>query len=196
MSTTLRASTFRLAGGAVLAVAGLLTASFLLPDASEKRVQTSKALESASIAYDRQVADLKQSQAEAERLRADRKALDELMANMPQEGVGQLHWKLSQKLFDLAAADGVRLITVKYGAPAKESSKGSVLESVDVEFSVTGIYKDLKKFMLGLESSKLPFAVVGAKLEESPDGAHLTITLRAFRQSSAPAADLQSGDAE
>jgi len=29
--------------------------------------------------------------------------------------------------------------------------------------------------------------VVGAKLEESPEGAHLTITLRAFRQSSAPA---------
>ena len=189
MSTTLRASTFRLAGGAVLAVAGLLTATFLLPDASQKRLQTGKALQNAAIAYDRQVADLKQAQAEADRLQADRKALDDLLANMPVEGVGKLHWKLSQKLFDLAAKDAVRLITVKYGAPAREASKGSVLESVDVEFSVVGLYQDLKKFMLALESSKLPFAVVAAKLEESPDGAHLTITLRAFRQSSAPEAE-------
>jgi hypothetical protein len=180
----------------VLAVAGLATATFLLPDASQKRVQTSKALETAAITFDRQVAELKQAQAEADRLKADRKALDELMGNMPAEGVGKLHWKLSQKLFDLAAKDGVRLITVKYGAPAREASKGSILESVDVEFSVVGVYKDLKVFMLGLESSRLPFAVVGAKLEESPDGAHLTITLRAFRQSSAPAAGTQSGEAE
>jgi hypothetical protein len=194
MSTTLRASSFRLAGGAILAVAGLAAAAFLLPDASQKKLQTGKTLEAAAITFDRQVADLKQAQAEADRLRADRKALDDLMGNMPLEGVGKLHWKLSQKLFDLAAKDGVRLITVKYGAPAREASKGSVLESVDVEFSVVGVYKDLKVFMLGLEASKLPFAVVAAKLEESPDGAHLTITLRAFRQSSAPAAEPQSGE--
>ena len=78
------------------------------------------------------------------------------------------------------------LIAAKYGPPTREGSKGSLLESVDVEFNATGIYKNLKSFMLALEGSKLPFAVVGAKLEESPEGAHLTITLRAFRQTSAP----------
>ena len=54
---------------------------------------------------------------------------------------------------------------------------------MDVEFNATGVYMNLKAFMLALEGSKLPFAVVSAKLEESPEGAHLTITLRAFRQS-------------
>ena len=55
-----------------------------------------------------------------------------------------------------------------------------------MEFNATGVYMNLKSFMLALEGSKLPFAVVGAKLEESPEGAHLTITLRAFRQTRRP----------
>jgi len=187
MTVTLRASAFRLAGGAILAAAGLLTAVFLLPDASQRRLQTEKALKDASTTYDRQIRDLKSAQAEADRIKADRKTLDELLQNMPAEGVGKLHWKLSRTLYDLARKDEVRLLSVKYGAPAKEGTKGSALESVDVEFAAMGVYSKLKAFMLGLEESKLPFAVVGAKLEESPEGAHLTITLRAFRQSSAPA---------
>jgi hypothetical protein len=101
--------------------------------------------------------------------------------------VGKLHWKLSQTLFELTKKHQVRLISVKYGPPTREGSKGSALESVDVEFNATGVYMNLKSFMLALEGSKLPFAVVAAKLEESPEGAHLTITLRAFRQSSGPA---------
>ena len=188
MSTSLRASRFRLIGGAILAVAGLAIATFLLPDASQKQLQTEKALKDASSVYDRQVKDLKNAQAEADRIKADRQSLDELMQNMPVEGVGRLHWKLSQKLYELTRKHGVRLLAVKYGPATREGSKGSVLESVDVEFNATGVYMNLKSFMLDLEGSKLPFAVVAAKLEETQEGAHLIITLRAFRQSSAPVA--------
>jgi len=194
MSTSLRASRFRLIGGAILAVAGLVTAVFLLPDASQKRMQTEKALRDASSTFDRQVKELQNAQAQADRIKADRQALDVLMQNMSAEGVGKLHWKLSQKLYELSKQHGIRLIAVKYGPATREASKGSLLESVDVEFNATGIYKNLKSFMLGLEGSKLPFAVVGAKLEESPEGAHLTITLRAFRQ--APALPGETHDGE
>ena len=187
MSTTLRASKFRLIGGGVLALAGLITAVFLLPDASQKRLQTEKALKDAASSYDRQLRGLQGAQAESDRIKTDRQSLDDLMQNMPVEGVGKLHWKLSQKLYELTKKHQVRLIAVKYGPATREGSKGSVLESVDVEFNATGIYMNLKSFMLALEGSKLPFAVVAAKLEESPEGAHLTITLRAFRQSSSPA---------
>ena len=187
MSTSLRASKFRLIGGAVLALAGLLIGIFLLPDASDKRQRTERSLKDASTTYDRQIKELRAAQAEAERIKADRRSLDELLNNMPVEGVGKLHWKLSQKLYELSKKHQIRLVAVKYGPPAREGSKGSVLESVDVEFNATGIYMNLKSFMLALEGSKLPFAVVGAKLEESPEGGHLTITLRAFRQSTAPA---------
>jgi hypothetical protein len=185
MSSTLRASTWRLGGGAVLAAVGLLVAAFLLPDASQKRTQTERAVVEAKTAADRQRAALEAARHQADRLEADRKVLDDLLKNMPAEGVGKLHWLLSQRLFELARKHGVRLVSVKYGAPAREGTKGSNLESVDVEFSALAIYKDLKAFMLALEGSKLPFAVVGAKLEEAPEGAHLTITLRAFRQSTA-----------
>jgi hypothetical protein len=185
MSSTLRASMWRLGGGAVLAAAGLLVAVFLLPDASQKRAQTERAVVEAKTAADRQRAALEAARSQATRLEADRKVLDDLLKNMPSEGVGKLHWLLSQRLFELAKKHGVRLVSVKYGAPAREGTKGSNLESVDVEFSALAIYKDLKAFMLALEGSKLPFAVVGAKLEEAPEGAHLTITLRAFRQSTA-----------
>ena len=194
MSTSLRASKFRLIGGAVLALAGLAVALFLLPDASQKQFQTEKAVKEASTSYDRQIRELQSAQAEADRIKADRQTLDELMQNMPVEGVGKLHWKLSQKLFELTRKHSVRLIAVKYGPPTREGSKGSVLESVDVEFNATGIYMNLKSFMLDLEGSKLPFAVVGAKLEESPEGAHLTITLRAFRQTGSPAGEAHDGE--
>ena len=193
MTASLRASKFRLAGAAVLAAAGLLTALFVLPDASQKQLKTAQALRDAEAAYERQSSELKKARAEAERIREDRQAMDELLKNMPVEGVGRLHWKLSQKLYELSKQHGVRLITVKYGAAAREAAKSSQLESVDVEFSATGLYQNLKSFMLALEGSKLPFAVVAAKLEESPEGAHLTITLRAFRQAPA-AADQQSGE--
>jgi Tfp pilus assembly protein PilO len=193
MTATLRASKFRLVAGAVLAAAGLLIAVFLLPDASQKRHKTEQALKDAVSAYARQIGEFQAIKAEAKRLEDDRKAMDDLMKNLPAEGLGRLQWTLSEKLFELSKKHGVRLVAVKYGATAKEASKASLLESVDVEFSVTGLYQNLKPFMLALEGSKLPFAVVGAKLEESPEGAHLTCTLRAFRQIQG-AAEPQGGE--
>jgi len=194
MTATLRASKFRLIGGAILALAGVLTAIFLLPDASQQRIRQQRAVADAKAAAESQEAALAAARAEAERIGAGRKSLDELMENMPAEGVGKLHWRLSQKLFELTKQHQVRLIAVKYGPPAREGSKGSQLESVDVEFNATGIYANLKSFMLALEGSKLPFAVVGAKMEEAPEGAHLTITLRAFRQAPAAAGEAPAGE--
>ncbi|BDU72614.1 hypothetical protein [Mesoterricola silvestris] len=192
MITPLRSSTFRLAGGGVMAFLGLAILLFVLPDASQRRGRSVKAAQDASRDLERKSAELKAYQAEADRIRADRRALDELLRNMPAESIGQLHWKLSQTLFELSQKHGVRLVSVKYGAPSREGAKGSLLESVDVEFTVTGLFKSLKTFMLALEGGKLPFAVVSAKLDESPEGAHLTVVLRAFRQ--APGSALEPGE--
>jgi hypothetical protein len=192
MITPLRSSTFRLIGGGVMAVLGLATFLFVLPDAAQRRGRSEKAALDAAKELSRKDTDLKAYQAEAQRIREDRKALDDLLRNMPAESVGQLHWKLSQKLYELTQKHGVRLVSVKYGAPSKEGAKGSLLEAVDVEFTLTGLFKNLKTYMLALEGSKLPFAVVSAKLDESPEGAHLTVVLRAFRQ--APGAVLEPGE--
>jgi hypothetical protein len=192
MITPLRSSTIRLIAGGAMALLGLVTALFVLPDASQRRSSSERAAQNASKDLQRKEAELQAYQAEAQRLREDRKVLDDLMRNMPAEGVGKLHWKLSQKLFELAGKHGVRLVSVKYGAPSKEGAKGSLLEAVDVEFTVTGVFKNLKTYMLALEGSKLPFAVVSAKLDESPEGAHLTVVLRAFRQ--APGAQSEPGE--
>jgi hypothetical protein len=194
MTATLRASKFRLIGGAALALAGLLIAVFLLPDASQQQTQKRKAAADAQAALTVQQTSLDQARAEAGRVKAGQHSLATLLQNMPAQNVGKLQWQLSQRLYDLSGKHQVRLIAVKYGAPAREGAKGAQLESVDVEFNATGVYQNLKAFMLALEGSKLPFAVVGAKMEETDQGAHLTITLRAFRQAPAVADEPQSGE--
>ncbi len=192
MITSLRSSTIRLIVGGVMALLGLVAFLFVLPDASQRRDHSLTSAMDAEKALKKQQAELAGLQAEAERIRADRKSLDELLRNMPAETTGRLHWKLSQKLFELTQKHGVRLISIKYGGPSKEGAKGSLLESLDVEFTVTAVFQNLKPFMLALEGSKLPFAVVSAKLDESPDGGHLTVVLRAFRQ--APNAVQEPGE--
>jgi hypothetical protein len=186
MISSLRTSTIRLIVGGSLAVLGLAVFIFVLPDASQRRSQRQKAATDAKVTLERQQRDLEAAQAEAERIRVNREALDELMKTMPAESVGKLAWKLSKTLFDLTTKHTVRLVSVKYGAPAHEGTKGMQLESVDVEFTATGVYMNLKSFMLSLEGSKLPFAVVSAKLDESPEGAHLSVVLRAFRRTEGP----------
>ena len=192
MITPLRSSFLRLAVGGALALLGLGVLAFVLPNASSQKEHSQKAARDAAKNFEARKAELKGYQDEASRLQADRKALEDLLRNMPVESVGQLHWKLSRKLFELAQKNGVRLVSVKYGAPSREGAKGSLLEALDVEFSVTGVFNNLKPFMLALEGSRLPFAVVSAKMDESPDGAHLTVVLRAFRQ--APGAALEAGE--
>jgi hypothetical protein len=187
MISSLRTSTIRLIVGGSLGLIGLGVFAFVLPDASQRRSQRQKAAADAKVSLERQQRDLEAAQTEAQRIRVNRETLDELMKTMPAESVGKLAWKLSKTLFDLTTKHTVRLISVKYGAPAHEGTKGMQLESVDVEFTTTGVYMNLKSFMLSLEGSKLPFAVVSAKLDESPEGAHLIVVLRAFRRTEGPA---------
>jgi hypothetical protein len=75
---------------------------------------------------------------------------------------------------------------VKYGQASREGTKGSGLESIEVEFVAVGLYANHKAFMLDLEGSGLPFAVRDGRLEESPEGARLDIVLRAFRKAGTP----------
>ena len=194
MISALRISSYRLLAGAGLAVLSLALFTLVLPDAAQKLARQKQAAASANATLERQTRELEAAKAQAERIRLNRQTLDGLMQNLPAESVGQLGWKLSQALFDLSGKHGVRLIAVKYGAPAREGAKGIRLEAVDVEFTAQAIYADLKSFMLALEGSKLPFAVVSAKLDESAEGAHLTIVLRAFRQLQGPEAELPGDD--
>ena len=182
MTSATRPSQYRLLAGAGLALLGLALGSLVLPDSAQKLARQQKAAGAAQAALERQRRELEAAKALAERIQLNRKTLDELMQNLPADSAGQLSWKLSRTLFELTARHGVWLVAVKYGAPARESSKGLQLESVDVDVTALGVYADLKSFMLALEASKLPFAVVSAKLDESPGGGHLGIVLRAFRQ--------------
>lgn len=182
MNRTLRSSTIRLGGGLLLLAAALAVALFLLPDASQKRGQQEKAFRSAKVQLETQEAELGRLQARAENLRVSRERMEEVLAGMPQETEGQLKWKLSRALFDLAAKHSVRVQAVKYGAPTREGAKGTDLEALDVEFVASGLYQQLKVFMHAMEASNLPFGLTNGKLEETPEGARLTVTLRAFRR--------------
>lgn len=182
-ATTLRTSSVRAAVGGALLLAALGIAAFVLPDASRRRTQQEKARQEAKNLLAAQITQLAERQALVDRLTLDQRHLEELEKKMPSGNVGQLQWELSQILFDKAKENGVRLQTVKYGLPSREGAKGTDLESIDVEFTVLGIYPAMKPFMLALEGSGLPFAVGAARLEESPEGARLSVTLRAFRHS-------------
>jgi len=187
--TPLRSSLLRAALGAALALLAAGVLLFALPSAAQRRTRSVQGEVAATRQLEALKAEVRGYQEQAGRLRRDREVLQGLLANMPSETVGHLQWRLSEKLFELAGKDAVRLIAIKYGAPAREGPKGSLLEALDVEFTVQGVFQDLKPFMLALEGSKLPFAVVSAKLDESPEGAHLTVVLRAFRQAPGTGSD-------
>jgi hypothetical protein len=182
-ATTLRTSTIRASLGGILLVAALGVALFVLPDASRRRDEQEKARKEAKNLLTLQIQQLAERQVLVDRLTLDQKHLEELEKKMPSGNVGQLQWELSQILFEKAKENGVRLQTVKYGLPSREGAKGTDLESLDVEFTVLGIYPAMKPFMLAIEGSGLPFAVGSARLEESPEGARLSVSLRAFRHS-------------
>ena len=183
IATTLRTSSIRAAVGGVLFLAALGVAVFVLPDASRRRDEQEKARREAKNLLSVQIQQLAERQTLVDRLTLDQKHLEELEKKMPSGSVGQLQWELSQILFEKAKENGVRLQTVKYGRPNREGVKGTDLEAIDVEFTVLGIYPAMKPFMLAIEGSGLPFAVGSARLEESPEGARLSVSLRAFRHS-------------
>lgn len=182
MNRSLRASAIRLGIGLLLMAAALAVAVFMLPDASQKRVQQEKALREARTQLAAQETELGKLKTRAENIRISRERMEEVLAGMPQENEGQLKWKLSRALYDLAAKHGVRLQAIKYGAPTREGAKGTDLEAIDVEFMASGVYQSLKAFMLAFEGSNLPFGLANAKLDETPEGARLTVNVRAFRR--------------
>lgn len=193
MITSLKSSVIRAVAGSVMALAGLAVFALVLPDVRNSKVHSERAAQDANRTLTEKRDELKAYQDQYRRIEEDRRILDDLLQNMPAETVGKLGWRLSQKLFELSKKYQVRLISVKYGAPSREGGKASILEAVDVEFTVTGVFQNLKPFMLALEGSKLPFAVASAKLDESPEGAHLTVVLRAFRQNPNAPVEPQEG---
>lgn len=194
LSRTLKASRGRLFSGAGLLLIALLVGIFLLPDASTTLDQKLRAKASAEIARDRQKERLAGLQHLADRIQRGQQTLTDLEAHLPTGSAGELQWQLSGELHRFSTRSGVQLQSVKYGQPSKEESKGTGLEALQVEFTVSGLYPNLKAFMRELEGPGLPFAVEDARLEESPEGARLTGTLRAFRKPPAKDAADDSGD--
>lgn len=182
MTATLRQSQIRLFAGAGLGVLAALVAVFVLPMASDELASTRVAVRDAQAALARQQEELQQYRQVDQKVQAGRQALESLEKDMPKGSVGELQWAMSRTLHDLAMKHGVRLQSVKYGLPNREGSKGTDLESIDVEFTVLGVYSSIKPFMLALEGAGQGFAVGAARLEESPEGARLGVTLRAFRR--------------
>jgi len=182
MSAPLRTSAIRAWVGLCLAVAAALLALFVLPDANQELARRREASNRASRDLQQRKESLKGLNGLAERLKASEQKLADLEAKMPQKGTGQLQWDLSRTLHDLSTEHGIRLLSVKYNPPNRDAAKGTDLESIDVEFNALGVYQSLKGFMLALEGSGLPFAVGAVKLDESPEGARLSVVLRAFRK--------------
>ncbi len=190
LSRSLKASRGRLIAGGALLLLAMLVAVFLLPDASTTLEQKLRAKSAAETARDKQTQRLADLQHLSDRIQRGQQTLADLEARLPKGSTGELQWQLSGVLHDLSAKAGVQLQTVKYGQPSKEESKGTGLETIQVEFTVSGLYPGIKTFMRDLEGSGLPFAVEDARLEESPEGARLTGMLRAFRKT----AQADSGD--
>ena len=182
MSAALRTSALRAWIGLGLAVAAVGVGTFVLPGASQELSRRTEARKRADLDLQRRKAGLTELATFAEGLNQSEQKLKELESRMSQQSIGQLQWELSKTLHDLAAKNGVRLQAVKYQPPSRDSSKGSELESLDAEFNVLGVYQSMKPFMLALEGSGLPFAVGSVKLDESPEGARLSVVVRAFRK--------------
>lgn len=185
-TSPLRTSRLRLGLGILAALLGLGVALFLLPDASQQLDQKVRARREAEQGRNQQYQRLQDLQNLSDRLRRGQKALADLEGRLPKGSAGELQWTLSRRLHQIATKHGVRLVSVKYGMPSREGTRGSDLEAVEVEFVALGLYATLKDFMLELEGSGLPFAVRDGRLDESPEGARLNIILRAFRKVGGP----------
>lgn len=177
MIPALRASRARALAGALALLAGLALLAFVLPDASDAVTQQRRARDQAKVLKVQQDDRLRTLQADADKLERGRATLQALEARLPKGRAGDLQWQLSRTLHELAVKNGIRLSTIKYSPPAKEGD----LDAVEVEFTALGIYAPLRAYVRDLEGSGLPFAVRDARLEESPEGARLTVVLRAFK---------------
>ena len=184
MNTNMRSSTHRLWLGIGLGVLAILVAFFLLPDASGRAAKERRSAQDAQASLERQLSELSEYQNMIDRIHAGRQRIAELEEHMPKGNIGDLQFSLRNTLFKIASESGVRLPSIKYGAPNRDGSRNTGIETIDVEFIVIGIYQNLKTFMLALEGSGQPFGATSVRLDESPDGGRLTVVLRAFRQTS------------
>jgi hypothetical protein len=182
MNSRMKSSTHRLWLGLSLISLALLVAIFLLPDASGRATKERKSALEAQSALERQLHELSEYQAMLDRIHAGRQRIQDLEERMPKGDIGDLQFSLRNTLFKLAKDSGVKIPYIKYGAPNKDGAKNTGVESIDVEFSALGVYRNLKAFMHALESSGQPFGASSVKLDESPEGGRLTVVLRAFRQ--------------
>jgi len=184
MNVSMKSSYHRLWLGISLGVLAIIVAIFILPNASGKAAKERKSAQDAQAGLDRQLRELSEYQTMMDRINAGRKRIADLEEHMPKGNIGDLQFSLRKTLFKLAAESGVRLPYIKYGPPNKDGAKNTGIESIDVEFTVVGVYQNLKVFMLALESSDQPFGASSVKLDESTEGGRLSVVLRAFRQAS------------
>lgn len=182
MNSSMKSSTHRLWLGLSLALLAVLVAIFLLPNASGRAAKERKSALEAQAALERQLQELSEFQNMLDGIQAGRQRIAELEEHMPKGSVGDLQFSLRNTLFKLANESSVRIPSIKYGVPNKDGSRNTGVESLDVEFTAVGVYQNLKSFMLALEGSGQPFGASSVKLDESPEGGRLTVTLRAFRQ--------------
>lgn len=182
MTPRVRTSNVRSLVGGGLVVLSLAALALVLPDASEKRAQQQRARQNAEATLRAQVDQLNRYKGMEAELQKGQARVEQLSKALPQGSLGDLQWALSRTLNDLAKEAGLRLPVAKYSAPNRETAKGTGFETVDVEATLVGVYPSLKKFMLALEKSGMPFGVTAVRLEETPEGARMTLTLRAFRQ--------------
>ncbi|MDR2698003.1 MAG: hypothetical protein LBB40_05965 [Holophagales bacterium] len=192
MNISMKSSCHRLWLGIGLGVLAILVAIFLLPNASGKAAKERKSAQEAQVGLDRQLRELSEYQTMMDRIQAGRQRIADLEEHMPKGNIGDLQYSLRKTLFKLANESGLRLPSIKYGTPNKDGAKNTGIESIDVEFTVVGVYNNLKTFMLALEGSDQPFGASSVKLDESTEGGRLTVVLRAFRQAS----DIRSISAE
>jgi hypothetical protein len=184
MNIGVKSSTHRLWLGAGLGTLAIIVAIFLLPNASGRATKERKSAQEAQTGLDRQLRELSEYQNMMDRIQAGRKRITDLEEHMPKGNIGDLQYSLRKTLFKLAGETGVNLPYIKYGVPNKDGSKNTGIETIDVDFTVIGVYQNLKKFMLALEGSDQPFGASSVKLDESPEGGRLSVVLRAFRQAS------------
>ena len=184
MNVTMKSSTHRLWLGVGLGVLAVLVAVFLLPDASGRAAKERRSAQDAQASLERQLRELSEYQNTIDQIQAGRQRIADLEEHMPKGDIGDLQFSLRNTLFKLAAESGVRLPSIKYGAPNRDGSRNTGIETINVEFVVIGVYQNLKAFMLALESSGQPFGATNVRLDEGADGGRLTVELRAFRQMS------------
>ena len=125
MNGPLRASRMRMATGGILLLLAASALVFVLPDASERKIRQQQASEAAMKELAAQQERLAALRTMDEGLARNRKRVANLLGGMPDESPGQLQWKLSRRLYQLAQQNGVSLQSLKYGSPTREGAKGN-----------------------------------------------------------------------